>query len=139
VVDEPWREPLDETWARLDREAGGGPIWSGELKVTGQAGRLPSRLAAAAVLRALAAQASRGGTLFRELARTGQLLLSQPRGEAVTAAVAAADGDPGAWLTRVGSAEGPVTVVRPLGQLNGLELAWSSPLTQYGSDPPTWR
>jgi len=96
-------------------------------------------LAAAAVLRALAAQASRGGTLFRELslARTGHLLLSQPRGEPTTAAVA--DGDPGAWLTTVSSTEGPVTVVRPLGRLDGLELAWPSPLTRYGGDPPAWR
>jgi hypothetical protein len=29
--------------------------------------------------------------------------------------------------------------VRPLGQLDGLELAWPSPLTRYGSDPPAWR
>jgi hypothetical protein len=92
-------------------------------------------LAAAAALRALAAQASRGGTLFRELslARTGHWLLSQPRGEAVRT-----DSDPGAWLTTTGSAEGPVTVVRPLGRLDGLELAWPSPLTRYGSDPPAW-
>ena len=96
-------------------------------------------LCAATVLRALAAQASRGGTLFRELslARTGQLLLSQPRGEPVTAA--AADGDPGAWLTTIGSADGPVTTVRPLGRLDGMELAWPSPLTRYGSDRPAWR
>ena len=44
-----------------------------------------------------------------------------------------------AWLTTVGSAQGPVTVVRPLGQLDGLELSWPSPLTRYGSDPPAWR
>jgi crotonobetainyl-CoA:carnitine CoA-transferase CaiB-like acyl-CoA transferase len=94
-------------------------------------------LCAAAVLRALAAQATRGGTLFRELslARTGHLLLSQPRGGSVTAA----DTDPGAWLTTIGSAEGPATVVRPLGRLDGLELVWPSPLTRYGSDPAVWR
>jgi hypothetical protein len=93
-------------------------------------------LAAAAVLRALAAQASRGGTLFRELslARTGHWLLSQPRAEPA----AAAEGDPAAWLTTVGSAEGPVTAVRPLGRLDGLELAWPPPLSRYGSDPPAW-
>ncbi|HLN69139.1 MAG TPA: CoA transferase [Streptosporangiaceae bacterium] len=94
-------------------------------------------LCAAAVLRALAAQATRGGTLFRELslARTGHLLLSQPRGGSVTAAGT----DPGAWLTTIGSAEGPVAVVRPLGRLDGLEPAWPSPLTRYGSDPAVWR
>jgi len=93
-------------------------------------------LAAATVLRALAVQASRGGTLFRELslARTGHWLLSQPRGAPVTTA----DGDPEAWLTTIGSAEGPVTAVRPLGRLDGLELAWPSPLTRYGVDPPAW-
>jgi crotonobetainyl-CoA:carnitine CoA-transferase CaiB-like acyl-CoA transferase len=101
-------------------------------------------LCAATVLRALAAQAARGGTLFRELslARTGQWLLSQPQGGTVTAAdrgQTAADAAPEAWLTTVGSAEGPVTVVRPLGQLDELELAWPSPLTRYGGDPPSWR
>lgn len=40
---------------------------------------------------------------------------------------------------RAGSAEGPVTVVRPPGQLDGRELAWPSPLTRYGGDPPGWR
>ena len=95
-------------------------------------------LCAAAVLRALAAQATRGGTLFRELslARTGHWLLSQPRGEPVAAAPA--DRDPGPWLTTVGSAEGPVTVVKPLGRLDGQELAWPSPLSRYGGDPPAW-
>jgi hypothetical protein len=39
----------------------------------------------------------------------------------------------------VGSGEGPVTVVKPLGRLDGLELAWPSPLTRYGGDPPVWR
>jgi len=98
-------------------------------------------LCAATVLRALAAQAARGGTLFRELslARTGHWLLSQPRGgPAAAAASASASADPGAWLTTVGSSEGPVTVVKPLGRLDGRELAWPSPLTQYGGDPPEW-
>jgi hypothetical protein len=96
-------------------------------------------LCAAAVLRALATQAARGGTLFREfsLARTGHWLLSQPRGEPADAA--SAHGDPGAWLTTVGSEEGPVTVVKPLGRLDGVELAWPSPLARYGGDPPAWR
>jgi hypothetical protein len=44
MADEPWRKPLDETWAMLDREAAGSPAWSGELKVIGEAGQLPSRL-----------------------------------------------------------------------------------------------
>jgi len=55
------------------------------------------------------------------------------------AALTAAGTDPGAWLTTIGSAEGPVTVVRPLGRLEGLEPAWPSPLTRYGSDPAVWR
>ena len=99
-------------------------------------------LAAAAVLRALAAQAARGGTLFRELslARTGYWLLGQPlsqsRGGAPAAGPAGAEAE---WLTTVGSAEGPVTVVRPLGGLDGHELTWPSPLPRYGSDPPGWR
>jgi len=95
-------------------------------------------LAAAAVLRALAAQTARGGTLFRELslARTGYWLLSQPRGGVPAAGPAGAEAE---WLTTVGSAEGQVTVVRPLGRLDGQELAWPSPLTRYGSDPPAWR
>lgn len=49
---------------------------------------------------------------------------------------AAQDAD---WLITLGSAEGPVTVVRPPGQLDGRELAWPSPLTRYGGDPPAWR
>jgi crotonobetainyl-CoA:carnitine CoA-transferase CaiB-like acyl-CoA transferase len=96
-------------------------------------------LCAAAALRALATQAARGGTLFRELslARTGHWLFSQPRGEPADAA--SAHGDPAAWLTTMSSAEGPVTVVKPLGRLDGVELAWPSPLTRYGGDPPAWR
>jgi crotonobetainyl-CoA:carnitine CoA-transferase CaiB-like acyl-CoA transferase len=96
-------------------------------------------LCAATVLRALARQASGGGTLFRELslARTGHWLLSQPRGDIQTAA--ATDGDSGAWLTTVDSADGRITVVRPPGRLDGQDLAWPSALTRYGSDPPAWR
>ena len=59
----------------------------------------------------------------------------EPRGGPVTAA----DTDAEAWLTTIASAEGPVTVVRPLGRLDGLEPAWPSPLTRYGSDPAAWR
>jgi len=81
-------------------------------------------LCAAAALCALAAQASRGGTLFRELslAGTAHWLLSQPRDGAVSGAVsgAAAAGEAdGPWLTTVGSADGPVTAVLPPGQLDG--------------------
>jgi CoA-transferase family III len=96
-------------------------------------------LCSAAALRALARQASGGGTLFRELslARTGYWLLGQPRSDTETAA--AADRDPGAWLATVDSADGRVTVVRPPGRLDGQDLAWPSPLTRYGSDPPAWR
>ena len=96
-------------------------------------------LCAAAALRGLAVQAVSGGTQVRELslARTAHWLLGQERGGASAAAVAAETG--ANWLTTLGSAEGPVTVVRPPGQLDGLELAWPSPLTRYGSDPPQWR
>ena len=96
-------------------------------------------LCAAAALRGLAVQAASGGTQVRELslARTGHWLLGQERdGAPAAVAVAEAGAD---WLTTLGSAEGPVTVVRPPGRLDGLELAWPSPLTRYGSDPPAWR
>ena len=46
---------------------------------------------------------------------------------------------PAAWLTTVASADGPVTVIRPPGQLDGRELAWPAPLTGYGTDQPAWR
>jgi crotonobetainyl-CoA:carnitine CoA-transferase CaiB-like acyl-CoA transferase len=97
-------------------------------------------LCAAAVLRALARQASGGGTLFRELslARTGSWLMSQATSETENAAAAAADGDPGTWLTTVDSADGRVTVVRPLGRLDGPDLAWPPELTRYGGDAPAW-
>jgi crotonobetainyl-CoA:carnitine CoA-transferase CaiB-like acyl-CoA transferase len=94
-------------------------------------------LCAAAALRALAAQASGGGTLFRELslARTAHWLLGQER----SAAAGAVPGgiDP-AWLATVNSAEGPVSVVLPPGQLDGRGLAWPPTLTRYGSDRPAW-
>jgi len=96
-------------------------------------------LCAAAALRGLAVQAASGGTQVRELslARTAHWLLGQERdGAPAAVAVEEARTD---WLTTLGSAEGPVTVVRPPGRLNGLELTWPSPLTRYGSDPPAWR
>jgi hypothetical protein len=94
-------------------------------------------LCAAAALRALALQAARGGTQVRELclARTAHWLLGQRR-EAGAAAVPG-DAGPG-WLAEIGSAEGPVTVVRPPGRLDGQDLAWPPPLARYGGDEPAW-
>jgi crotonobetainyl-CoA:carnitine CoA-transferase CaiB-like acyl-CoA transferase len=96
-------------------------------------------LCAAAALRGLADQAVAGGTQVRELslARTAHWLL----GSAAAGLAPASGGRPGGdadWLTTLGSAEGAITVVRPLGQLDGLEPDWPSPLTRYGSDPPAW-
>jgi hypothetical protein len=126
-------------------------------------------LCAAAALRALAAQAARGGTQVRELclARTGQWLLEQGRPSGPDRTAGGPDGGPGgpdggpgrpdggpgrpdggsggpngtdpAWLSEIGSAEGTMTVVRPPGQLDGRDLDWPAPLTRYGSDPPAWR
>jgi crotonobetainyl-CoA:carnitine CoA-transferase CaiB-like acyl-CoA transferase len=96
-------------------------------------------LCAAAALRGLADQAVAGGTQVRELslARTAHWLLGS-----AAAGLAPADGAPTRaeedWVTTLGSAEGPVTVVRPPGQLDERELAWPSPLTRYGCDPPAW-
>jgi hypothetical protein len=39
----------------------------------------------------------------------------------------------------VDSADGRVTVVRPLGRLDRQDLAWPPELTRYGSDAPAWR
>jgi hypothetical protein len=97
-------------------------------------------LCAAAALRGLADQAVAGGTQVRELslARTAHWLLGSAAAGLAPASGGRAGGDAD-WLTTLGSAEGVVTVVRPLGQLDGLELAWPSPLTRYGSDPAAWR
>lgn len=97
-------------------------------------------LCAAAVLRGLADQAVAGGTQVRELslARTAQWLLGSPTAGLTPASGGPAGGDAD-WLTTVGSPEGTVTVVRPLGQLDGRELTWPAPLTRYGGDPPAWR
>jgi hypothetical protein len=96
-------------------------------------------LCAAAALCALAAQASRGGTLFRELslARTAHWLLSQPRDGTVSAAAAVGEAE-GPWLATVRSADGPVTVVRPPGELDGRGLSWPETLSRYGGDQPAW-
>jgi len=120
-------------------------------------------LCAAAALRALAAQAVRGGTQVRELclARTGQWLLDQglldqgllgqgllgqgrPGGPAGASggpagASGGRDGTDPAWLGQIDSAEGTVTAVRPPGRLGGRDLNWPGSLTSYGSDPPGWR
>ncbi len=122
MASELWARLLGEAWAALGGEGPGT-----ELQVTGVRGSLPSHLpvedtaiacAGAALLAAADLQARRGGPV----ARTVRL----DRGHVAAAFT-------------LGSAEGPVTVVRPLGQLDGLELAWPSPLTRYGGDPPAWR
>jgi len=96
-------------------------------------------LCAAAALRGLADQAVAGGTQVRELslARTAHWLLGSAAAGLASAPGGRAEGDAD-WLTTLGSADGPVTVVRPLGQLDERELAWPSPLTRYGGDPPGW-
>jgi CoA-transferase family III len=95
-------------------------------------------LCAAAALQALARQSARGGTQFRQLslARTAHWLLGLPR-EAAAPAPAAGDGDP-AWLVTLDSAAGPVTTVRPPGQLDDEALAWPRPLSRYGGDEAAW-
>jgi CoA-transferase family III len=95
-------------------------------------------LCAAAALRALARQATRGGTQFRELslARTAYWLLSQDRHAPVTGPGPEAGEQ--AWLTTIGSAAGPVTMVRPPGELDGQGLSWPDPLHRYGGDPAGW-
>jgi crotonobetainyl-CoA:carnitine CoA-transferase CaiB-like acyl-CoA transferase len=96
-------------------------------------------LCAAAALRGLADQAVAGGTQVRELslARTAHWLLGSAAAGLAPASGGRAGGDAD-WLITLGSAEGPVTVVRPPGQLDGRELAWPSSLTRYGGDPPAW-
>ena len=95
-------------------------------------------LCAAAALQALARQSARGGTQFRELslARTAHWLLGLPREAAVP--VRAADGGDPAWLVTMDSAAGPVTTVRPPGQLDDEALAWPRPLSRYGADEAAW-
>jgi crotonobetainyl-CoA:carnitine CoA-transferase CaiB-like acyl-CoA transferase len=94
-------------------------------------------LCAAAVLCALAAQAHRGGTQFRELslARTAHWLLGQERAEPSAGAAAGA----GAWLSTVDGADGPVTVVSPPGELDGQGFSWPRRLTRFGGDEAAWR
>ena len=98
-------------------------------------------LSAAAALQALARQSTHGGTQFRELslARTAHWLLGLPRAEAAPVGSASADGDDQGWLTTLDSADGPVTTVRPPGQLDDEVLAWPRRLGRYGGDQPAWR
>ena len=98
-------------------------------------------LCAAAALRALARQSARGGTRFCELslARTAHWLLSQPRDASGAPGFRALeDGAETAWLTTLDSAAGPVTTVRPPGQLDGELLTWPGPLRRYGGDEAAW-
>ena len=94
-------------------------------------------LAAAAALRALARQSTHGGTQFRELslARTAHWLLGLPRAEAAPVG----SGPRLMAMTRRGSttldsADGPVTTVRPPGQLDDEVLAWPRRLGRYGGE-----
>jgi crotonobetainyl-CoA:carnitine CoA-transferase CaiB-like acyl-CoA transferase len=91
-------------------------------------------LCAAAALHALAAQAQRGGTQFRELslARTAHWLLGQDRAEPC----AAADG--GTPLATVDGADGPVTVVPPPGELDEQGFSWPGRLSRFGGDEAAW-
>jgi crotonobetainyl-CoA:carnitine CoA-transferase CaiB-like acyl-CoA transferase len=95
-------------------------------------------LCAAAALRALARQAVRGGTKFRELAlaRTASWLLGQDRHAAAAGSVT--DRDASAWLTTIGSADGPVTTVLPPGQLDRHGFTWPRTLSRYGRDQAAW-
>ena len=96
-----------------------------------------------AALQGLARQFARGGTQFRELslARTAHWLLGLPRAAAVApgSSPASADGGDKAWLATLDSAEGPVTTVRPPGQLDDEALDWPRSLSRYGGDQAAWR
>jgi hypothetical protein len=112
-------------------------------------------LCAAAALQGLSRQYAHGGTQFRELslARTAHWLLGLPRGgsggssppepaeprDAAAASAPAGGGAEAAWLMTLESAAGPVTTVRPPGQLDDAPLAWPRPLSRYGGDDATWR
>jgi CoA-transferase family III len=107
-------------------------------------GRLPCQLldhgtgylCAAAALSALTAQAAGGGTHARELSlsRTAAWLLGQPR----SASGGAAAPDPAGRFSVMASADGPVTVADPPGELDGMSLRWARPLIRYGGDQPRW-
>jgi len=105
-------------------------------------------LCAAAALRGVARQSTHGGTQFRELslARTAHWLLGLPRdgdsspagGASAGSSPAAPAGGGGTWLTTLDSAEGPVTTVRPPGQLDDEALDWPRELRRYGADRAAW-
>jgi hypothetical protein len=90
-------------------------------------------LCAAAAMTALADQLRDGGTHTRSLslARTALWLLDQPRpandGKETEVSVDRR------WFSTLDSADGPVTMVNPLGTLN-----WPPHLTTYGTDQPEW-
>jgi hypothetical protein len=94
-------------------------------------------LCAAAALASLAAQMTDGGTHARSfsLIRTSLWLLSHPRTTSPAQAPALVNAPP---LSTVDSADGPVTVVDPPGELDDVPLRWSRPLSRYGTDQPVW-
>ncbi|HEY1628002.1 MAG TPA: CoA transferase [Streptosporangiaceae bacterium] len=96
-------------------------------------------LIAAAAMTALAAQLREGGTQIRSLslARTALWLLDQPRpGHGAARQATELTAKP--WLGTVDGADGPVTMVNPLGSLDGTPLAWPPTLTGYGAARPAW-
>ena len=94
-------------------------------------------LCAAAALASLAAQMTDGGTHSRSfsLIRTSLWLLLQPRTTPPGPPPASVTEPP---LSTVDSADGPVTVVDPPGELDGVPLRWTRPLSRYGTDQPVW-
>jgi crotonobetainyl-CoA:carnitine CoA-transferase CaiB-like acyl-CoA transferase len=94
-------------------------------------------LCAAAALASLAAQMTDGGTHARSfsLIRTSLWLLGQSRATSQVQAPASVHEPP---LSVVDSPDGPVTVVDPPGELDGVPLRWSRPLSRYGADQPVW-
>ena len=93
-------------------------------------------LCAAAALSALTAQAAGGGTHVRELSlsRTAAWLLGQPRSPSGGKSAP----DPAGRFSVMASADGPVTVADPPGELDGEGLRWARPLVRYGGDQPRW-
>ncbi|GAB3287313.1 CoA transferase [Parasphingorhabdus pacifica] len=83
-------------------------------------------LCAGAVLDGLRGQSEQGGTHVRELslARTAQWLLDQPEEDVETTPHRY---DVGESLVTVDRPDGPITVVRPPGEVDGIPLAWPEP------------
>jgi crotonobetainyl-CoA:carnitine CoA-transferase CaiB-like acyl-CoA transferase len=103
-------------------------------------------LAAAAALDGLLRQTAEGGTHVRRLS------LARTAGWLTATGVTADDSQdatgrshehhvgsrrPG-WLVELDSPDGPVLAVGAPGVIGGRSLAWPSPVTGYGSDPPRW-